>query len=196
MGGGKTLFMTLAAIQYHNDNPESPIYANYHLQGISTFEFTPALFLPYNDLEKCLILADDIYAMPNLDNFLSIVVNLSRKSSIDVMLSGQYYTFLKPVIRQVTTYMCEVKYYPEEDLLVVAGEKEGKLFIIRYHNAVKCAKEFYNTNEKVEFITESKLKTQILRFSKNEEDLEVNVTLAFKNKSERRRIMRELLPLV
>ena len=195
MGKGKTLFSSLYALEYSKTYPDNKIIANYHL-NVKNFEYSPYMFLNFNSLTNCLIICDDFYAIPNSKSLLGVIVNMSRKLSIEVILSCQYYTMIEPVIRTLST-LIEVEYSKKYDTLISKYQLEvaNNQYIYRKFytdNITVRAKGLYNTNEVVKFSSESEIKKQILQFSKDVEELELNISLFTKNKSEQKRLFKEL----
>jgi len=196
MGKGKTLLMSLYALEYSKQYKNNMIYANYSLD-LKNFIYTPYLFLPFSKLQNCLLLIDDIYALQNLSSFVSVVVNMSRKMDIHILVSAQRRTMIIPLIRSLGN-MYEVEYDKELDILVVKEyqdsinfeEKDIRFFGIK--NAVKTVKDIYNTNEIVKFATKTAIKKEILKYSKNKEDLELNVAIFTKSETKSTKLVKEL----
>lgn len=176
MGLGKTAFTSLYALQFSKDNPNSMIYANYHL-SLKNFIYTPYMFLPFSKLDKCLIIADDFYTLKNLKGFTSTCVNLSRKANLDILLTAQYYTMipkeirdlsdeLRPFINKINRTLYYVKITPENDYSM------GMV-----NNIFEKLDGLYDTNEIVKFNRLDKIANEIIKHSSNLEDLLDNIEL-------------------
>lgn len=193
MGGGKTLFSTLIAKIYSVKYPDREIYANYRL-NLPNAIFTPNLFMPLSKIGNCLIIADDFYALKNIDAFIGIIVNLSRKKEIEVIITVQYYTMIQKQIRTLSNYLASVRYYPDSDILtatVINQNNQQKMIMCK--NAVSIAKKIYDTNEVVKFYTENQAKKEILKVCSSPDDLDLNLSLYFRNAATRRRLYKELI---
>lgn len=195
MGGGKTLFATAYAVEYSKKYPNRPIYANYNIK-LKNVVYTPLLFLPISQISECLIIADDIYASKNLDTLIGIIVNISRKSDIEVIITCQYYTMIPKMIRTLSQIV-EVEYVRETDTLYILqkipvreGFCEENLFKIE--NAVSNVGNLYDTKQIVTFATASEIENEILKYSHSLRDLELNVNLYTENRTERQRLFKKL----
>ncbi|HEY0090643.1 MAG TPA: hypothetical protein VGB37_17460 [Candidatus Lokiarchaeia archaeon] len=186
MGGGKTLFATLFALDYSIRYPEQPIFANYHLK-LSKFHFNPFILLPFSELEKCLIICDDFYALHNAEGLIEVIVCYSRKRSIDIVITTQYYTDIALKIRTLSDYIIQVKYVKENDVLRFSVL--DKLNIIKKYeinNAVAKIAKIYDTNEIVKFPSERILELEVEKNSHNVEDLETNCAIIYPHNSAKR----------
>jgi len=192
MGAGKTLFATLYAIEYAKQYPQNAIYANYTLKNLPNFRYTPYLFIPFSRLENALIIADDFYALKNVDTLVGVVVNLSRKRFIDLILTCQYYAMIPPTIRRLSDAFVQAQYNKKLDVLTVQLEKYPQSLQFYVENATKIAKDYYDTREIVPFPTDSQVLEEIQKNSKDKEDLERNVMMFTKNKAERKRLLKLL----
>jgi hypothetical protein len=193
MGKGKTLLSTLYALMYSILYPKNKIYANYTLK-LSNAVFTPYLFIPISELESCLIIADDFYALKNAKNLLGLIVNCSRKLDITVIITCQYYAMIQPIIRTLSQII-SVDYDKEKDLLGLIIYDSSKTHIITMNiveNAVERVKNIYDTKEVVKSQIDSKIKDEIVRFSHNLEDLETNISYYTSNQSVQKRWFKEL----
>ena len=193
MGTGKTLFATNYAVDYQKRNPNNNIFANYNLK-LKNFHFTPFMFLPFTKLNNCLLICDDFYALQNLQAFTSIICNLSRKMNLDIILTAQYYTMIPPKIRMLSNYEIRTKYIKSKDILLIAAKTlDGLIKPRMVKNAVKRAKNVYNTNEIVKMPSERVIIGEIERVSTNLDDLEFNLQLFSNNMRTRNRIQKEIL---
>jgi len=182
-GKGKTLFMTNYAIEYRNKFPNNNIYSNYRLNLKNAF-YNPYMLLNYSELDNCLLSIDDIKGIKNFDYFSSLIANWSRKSFFHILISGQYKTHFKLELRTLAEYEVQVNYIKENDLLEIAFiDVDGNVNYQEIKNAVKNAQKVYNTYEKVPIATNTNLKKIIKEVSKNMDDLEVNLSLYFPNRS-------------
>lgn len=192
MGQGKTLFTTLFALIFSQNNPNSKIYANYHLD-LPNFIFTPFMFLEYSKLDNCLIICDDFYALQNLKSFIMIIVNLSRKVNLTILLSAQYYTMIPKQIRMISDFEVRCEYFKEIDYLRITRiDGDNNNFKNDFLYAVNIAKDLYDTNEVVVFPTESNMIKELVKYSKNKSDLELNLTLYSRNASTRRKLFKQI----
>lgn len=204
MGNGKTLFCTLYALAYQSLYPENRIYGNYSLIGIKNYHYSPYMILPFSSLENCLLLYDDIASFGNYSKgILKIIACLSRKNNITVVLTGQYYSMIPKNIRtlskDVLTY-----YNKSNDILSIGianeiGDLEDKergypirYYVYQTHDAVKIAKDFYDTKEKVPFTTEKHLIDEIIKASKNREDIEIALEIYIENSQKKSRYFKEI----
>lgn len=195
MGSGKTLFSTLYALEYSRKNPNNKIYANYSIKNIQNFIYSKFGFLPFSELNDCLIILDDFLAVKqNLQGYLQIIANSSRKNDIDIILTAQYYTFIPPSIR-ILSKSIAVRYFKNCDTLLVHVEREPqslKFDSYKIGNAVKLAQDHYDTREIVSFATESDYIAEILKISKNREDIERNVALFTQSEEKRKKILQKI----
>lgn len=191
-GKGKTLLTVNYAKIYRELYPLNPIYANLHLFGLDPFIYSPAMFFPYDSVENALIIIDDIKAIRNIEGLLLIISNSSRKSNLDLLLTGQYYTMAKKEMRESCEKMIEVEYDKTRDLLQVAIEEDGIITFEEISNAVEKVCNNYDTNEIVHFITEDAIEGEILKHSKSIEDLALNCEIAVANKRDRRTLFKKL----
>lgn len=195
MRRGKTLFATCYALEYSKKYPNNKIFANYKLK-LPNFIYTPYMFLPESELSNCLIIADDFYSLSNLEGFISLVVNKSGKLDIEIIMTCQYYTMIPPKIRLVSDYRVECKYIKEQDILFLAFiDLDNQIFLKQINNAVQIAKEIYDTYQVVERPTEKDIAKEIIKFSKNQRDIEKNIemfTHAISKQNRIRKLIREL----
>jgi len=189
MGSGKTLFATLYAVEYARNFPGNAIYANYTLKNLPNFHYTPYLFIPFSRLENALIIADDFYALKCVDTLVSVIVNLSRKRFIDLLLTCQYYTMIPPAVRRLSDALVMCQYNKTLDVLLVRLEKYPNVLQFQVENATKIAREYYDTREVVTFPTDREIVAEIQKNSEDEEDVERNVMMFTKNKTERKRLL-------
>jgi hypothetical protein len=190
MGAFKTSTATIFARAYSEKNAASKIYANFHLLLPNSI-FTPFMFLPYSQLDKCLIIADDFYALKNVEGFIAVIVNMSRKLSIDAILTCQYYTMIPKQLRELSTVIISPKYFPDLKTLKLNCDFKDFQSIMLIEDPISLCKDYYDTTEIVEFPTLSKIKAELLKISKNKDDYELNVQLYTRNKAERKELMRE-----
>lgn len=190
MGGGKTLFSSLKAKEFSKINQNSKIYSNYKL-NLPNAVYTPYLFLDYSSLNCDMIICDDIYSMQNLNGFIALIVNMSRKLELEIILTCQYRTMIPPMIRMLSV-LTEVQYSKENDILFVIYQKGENLELEWAYNAVKEAKNLYDTKEVVNISTQSKIEKEIMKWSKSIEDLEINISLFAKNRLTQDKMFKKL----
>lgn len=200
MGGGKTLFATLYALEYSKIYPQAKIYSNFRL-NLPNVNFTQFGFLPFSELEnseRALIIFDDFLAIKQqISGLLQIIANTSRKLNLDIILTCQYYTMIPKSVRTLSQIV-EVIYKKKTDTLFVAfreeitEEKEVSWSVFHVHNAVKTARELYNTKEIVSFASDENLAVEIVKMSKNKEDIEKNIQILTQS-STKRNYFRDLI---
>jgi len=182
MGKGKTLWSVLYAKEYSNLYPDNKIYSNFHIQ-LKNNIYTPFMIFTYNKIENSLIICDDFYNLKNLDFFISIVASLSRKMNLDIIMTCQYYTMVPPLLRMLSV-LVDVYYDKNTDTLyssISDIDKHTRTDVIP--NAVKIAKNLYDTNEKVKIITDDAILDELKRFSDfTNEDKITALNMFFKNK--------------
>lgn len=182
MGGGKTLLTVIYAEHYAKMNPDNPIFANFHI-ALQNFIYTPFIMLPFSQLKKCLIIADDFYALKTAEGLIEVITCYSRKRNIDIILTTQYYSDIKLKLRTLCHNLIEVKYDKINDILYIANlDKNNHVFKYLVKNAVSTYGKLYDTEEVVEFPTDRKMEIEILKNSKSIEDLEVNCSMVWKNR--------------
>ena len=196
------------ALDYHEQHPNNQIYANFHIYSgnypiskkpLKNFNFIPYLFLPISQLSNCMIIADDYSNISdNIDTLIKIIANMSRKTDVEVLLSGQDYTMINPKLRRMSEYIIyprlsidisvhRLDFYKEnEKLLRIFQHRKYKVGII------KRVGKYYNTNEIVPFGTERKLLLEIKKYSKNIDDLEINLECFTRNARKRKKFFNDL----
>jgi len=192
MGSGKTLYATLKAIDYNERFPNNKIYANYKIKNIKNFEYTPFCFIPYYSIENCLFIIDDVYSVQNLNGLTAVIVNLSRKKNIEVVITCQYYTQVPKKIRDVSDFLIKPVYIKNSDTLLVNYIGYNFSYQRIVINAVERAKKYYDTNEVVNFLTDSRLEQEILKYSNTLDELEINLTLVEGDKRKRKSLYNRL----
>lgn len=194
MGGGKTLFATLYALDYHRVFPNNRIYANFNL-NIPNFVYTSYFFMKFSEIGDCLIICDDFYALQSVKVLLGIIVNKSRKRKIDCILTCQYYTMIPKSVRTLSNAEVEVKYDDKNDILNILFVKGSESAEYEVQNAVKNAKPLYNTLEEVDYPTESEIINQIASICESFKDIELNAYMYSNSQSVRKRIISEVVDL-
>lgn len=184
--------------------------------------YTKFALLPFSRIEKgnCLIILDDFYAIKNANYYSGLLAAISRKTLMEVILTIQYYTDLTKRVRK----LCQYELKPELTNLDIFGKitKESRLFIEWYNEATETLMfeteipnlynlifhgklfkysyipenlSLYNTNETVEFGTESKLINEIAEFSIDYPDIEMNASIVCKNRTDMKRLIRDVCRL-
>ena len=176
VGLGKTAWASLYAKQFSELNPNSNIYANYHL-NLKNFVYTPFMFLPFSKLDKALIIADDFYALKNVKGFTATCVNLSRKASLDIILTGQYYTMIPKEIRTLSNEVRPFLDKITEKLysVIMTPDNECSNYVIK--DVFTKMKGLYNTNEIVKFNRLDNIADEIIKHSNDLDDLLNNIEL-------------------
>lgn len=203
-GTGKTLFASLFAKEYSRCLPNNKIYANYPL-NLSNAEFQPYMVLDYTDLDNCLIILDDIYALKNIEGFMLIIANYSRKGNMIIILTAQYYTMVNKQTRTLSEFEVQTLLDKKTGKMVIAFiDTYGKPYFQQFSNAFKIAKgyqkskefpnqELYNTNFKVGIPTERLImNTMREKEWKSLDDIELNLLLYFKDSRKREKNFRIL----
>jgi len=215
MGEGKTLLLTLAIQEHLELYPNSKIYANYHLyldKGknivLPNLVFTPLMLFPYDSLENCFIAIDDIKALSTAKGLITTIVNASRKDNITILITCQRFTQVHKDIREVCYYYDEFtqnsiksRYYPSMDYIEIDCYNEytvenilNKKYIETYcYYNVSRVFNMYNTNEKVYRLTERDMINEIVKFSNNRHDLDINLEICFSNRTIRERYYKKLV---
>lgn len=217
MGGGKTTFMTFYARLFEQET-RGKIYANYHLKNVSNFVYNPYLVIPISELEKnenSLILVDDIKTLNiNIEHFLKIIASISRKASVDVVMTGQYYTMFPRELRMLSQYQvdCQIEKVNSYDninphskiikenneisvLNVSMLDIQENEFMFQVHNLEKEVFPYFDTNEIVATPNERKIINEIIKFSHTLDDLESNLKSFFKKIKEYNNHLQKLLKL-
>ena len=193
MGSGKTMLATIYALEYSQLHPDSNIYANYHLK-LPHFHYTPFMFLDFSNLHNCLIITDDFYALQNVKAFLLVMVNLSRKADIEIILTAQYYTMIPPQIRKLSNYKIECKYDKNNDILYsIKVDGNNNITFNQVKKAVEKTERIYDTREVVRFPTERNLLDEVVKYSKNQTDLDMNLELCCSNSTKRKQYLKYIL---
>lgn len=195
MGSGKTMFGTIYAVEYSRKYPNNKIYANYRL-NLKNVVYSPCMFLPFRRLKDCLIIFDDIYSSRNLETLIGVIVNLSRKSNIEIIITAQYYTMIPKLLRTLAQNVI-VEFDKNEKKLNIALEqpitdKIKKYRLYTVNNPIEIIEGIYDTNEIVDFATPTKIFEEIKKFSENAEDLELNVSLYTQDKKQILKLTQEL----
>lgn len=196
MGGGKTLFSSLYALEWSKIHENGKIYSNYRL-NLPNATFTKFGLLPFSELEQnnhTLIILDDFLALKQqVSGILQCIANMSRKLNIDLILTAQYYTFVPKSIRELGQ-LTEVWYSKTSDILYVAFRKnseneEWETYKIR--NAVKIVKklDLYDTNEIVAFASEAEIAREIATICKLDSDIKRNVEMITTSDKRRKKLI-------
>lgn len=192
-GDGKTLAMVIIFNEKLIENPEREIYGNLHLEFPNS-HFTPVMFLPFSQLQSCLIAYDDIDEDETyLKGFISASAKRSRKEFMDLFFTCQYYTQLPRKLRKMI------------DFRVVPAINKGIINIKIYQKKVGLisdknyvAKDYYhlyNTYEVVDDPTESDILKEIAKNSFTPRDIEKNLMIYTGNRAERKALYNEIYEL-
>lgn len=194
-GAGKTLWVVLYALEWSKNHPNGQIYANFHL-NLPNANFTPIMFLPFENLKDCLILFDDVSSLETVARFSKVTANRSRKKQMELIFTAQYYTMISKQIRAMRDYRVKTKFDKYKDTLTAWIDYRGKgVRKIIYYDVIKTVKylNLYDTNEVVDDPTESEVIAEIIRLSKTKRDVEKNLLIYSGNKQERRSLLKEIL---
>ncbi|MBA7492416.1 hypothetical protein ES702_02966 [subsurface metagenome] len=200
MGGGKTLFVSLYARRWAYNHPNGKIFANYKLNLPNT-TFTPYMFLGLTELRKsrnCLIVIDDFHAYKNMKQFSVIIANLSRKLGMEIVLTVQDWTMVPAIMRRLSTYKIVPSYSKNYDTLFLRFMVQNRAIqmpTLKFDRPVQkivIPEKLYDTREIVGIPTERRVIPEILKYSKNIDDLDDNLFLFTANKQDRKRLFRKL----
>lgn len=195
-GGGKTLWATIyAAEEWSPKHPKGQIYANYHI-NLPNAHFSANMFLPFNELQECLIIFDDVSSLGTIKRYTKVTANRSRKKQMELIFLGQYDKMIDPQLRAMMDYKVRTFFNKSKDQLkVVIIPKGQKPQTIYYHDVIKYIKEtnLYDTNEVVDDPTESDIINEIIKLSKNKRDVEKNLMIYTGNKAERKTLLKRIL---
>jgi len=194
-GKGKTLYASLYALEWSRNHPNGKIYANYHLNLPNAY-FTPLMFLPFDDLHDCLIIYDDVSNLDEIKRFSKVCANWSRKTSMELFFTAQFYTMIPKQLRDIADYKVKTVYYKSKDLLVVyINYREVGVRKVVFHDAVKTVKalNLYDTKEVVRMATESEVINKIIELSKTKRDIEMYLMVFTGNKAERKSLLKEIM---
>ncbi|MBY8981696.1 MAG: hypothetical protein KGD57_01995 [Candidatus Lokiarchaeota archaeon] len=196
MGMGKTLLITLYSLLASILFNDFTIYANFHL-NLKNAVYNPSMFFPIKNMKRnTLILIDDIYTMRNLDSFLSLLVNWSRKLGITVLITAQRTIgMVDKTIRFVSDYLVKPKVYKNVGIVVfdILELKTGKVYRKYCKNVFFYSNLIYDTNEVVKFVSERQYIKEIVKFSDDIDDLHDNLELYTKNRALRKKIFKEII---
>lgn len=106
MGGGKTALMTWQILKYLEMHPNRKAYTNFKIDH-PRVEYYPYGFMPFDDLENCVIGFDDMEDLKWLNGFQSILSNYSRKLGLTIYCTGQYYTQFSRKMRSLCDYVIQ-----------------------------------------------------------------------------------------
>lgn len=197
-GGGKTTFATFHNLLFNQLYPTSVKTANYHIKNLKNFQYSPAMVLPLESIKRdkkprCITI-DDIKSLPILDFFITIIASISRKASLDIQITGQYYTMFSRELRYLSTYEINVETDKENDsLLVKFIDMNHNNYDFEIHQLTKYVYPFFDTKEYVEVIDEDLIYEQVLKICKTKKDVVQNVASYIKNKKEKKDLIIKLL---
>lgn len=195
MGKGKTLFAVNCAKSFIENNKSNIVYANFKI-NMERCVFSPFMFFRLADLENCLIIIDDIYALPNLVNVIQVIVNMSRKKNIFVIITGQYYAMLSKMLRSL---LCNVKLQLNDDkskmyCILYFYDDNNKIIKFEYiiNHPIENVQNLYNTNEVVKIPLEEDIIREICRFSNDDKDIKTNISLYTKDKRKQKAMYKDI----
>ncbi|HEC92885.1 MAG TPA: hypothetical protein ENI51_07855 [Candidatus Atribacteria bacterium] len=185
-GEGKTLCVVARVFDKLRADPELQVYANFHIY-LPRCHFTPYMFLPFNKLKKCMVIYDDVSNTEVLQRYTKVCANYSRKSQMELIFTGQYYTMIPKSIRSIMDF----RLYPriKGNTLYVYERRRGKPPLrYKYYNVFETIGQFYDTDEIVPIPTESDVINELIKICKTKKDIERNLMLYTGNKKERQRL--------
>jgi len=218
MGKGKTLTGVNAILEHREIHPNSEIFANLHLWEniekqipMKNFTYSPLMIFPYSKIEKlknCFILIDDFSNLKNSKNIASLICNISRKMNITILITCQRIKQVHPKIREVCLFYdsytfnsIKCEYIKSKDLIELTCYNEfspeniinNEYIETYYYTNVSKAFKCYDTNEIVPYLTENDVIQEIIKFSDNQRDLDVNLEACFNNRTIRNKIFNVLV---
>lgn len=197
-GKGKTLAIVLKIIEMLEKDPEREAYCNFHINHPRA-HYTPIMFLPFSQLQKCIICFDDIDDESELKRFIKVCAKRSRKESMDLMFTCQYYTMIPRKLRKMIDFRIFPNLDKNTDVLNVkiVPKEKTKIETKRYTQIIKKIKKskVYDTNEVVDDPTESDVINEIAKISYNERDVEKNLMLYTGNRALRKQLFKEILEI-
>jgi hypothetical protein len=199
MGGGKTVLTTILAFYSHLENPEKPIYANYHLHFGENTHYSPFMFFPTSEINECMLVIDDMENMDNLERFQSVITNVSRKRNLEIYCTGQYYTQFPRKMRALVEYTVVPSYSKRSDTLFYHKEwrdPDGKVLRRGDTNTIYRVSDFfelYDTEEVVAVPLPEDVEREILKYSNTPRELKENCWLYEGNQRKREKLVKKLM---
>ena len=197
-GEGKTLAIVLKVKELLKKDPTRHAYGNLHI-NLPNCHFTPIMFLPFDKLESCIIVYDDVSTQELLERFIGVLANRSRKKLVDLIFTCQYYTMIPRKIRRIIDYRLFPSLDLKNDKLIVKTVQKGRGMLSPeiYHDVIKYIKKtkIYDTNEVVDDPTESEVIAEIVRISETPRDIEKNLMIYSGNRAERKTLYKEIYEL-
>lgn len=192
-GSGKTLFTTCYAKDYSDKFPNRKIFSNYKLNLKNAF-YHPYMILDYSELDNCLIILDDVYALKNIENFMMIIANYSRKANMMIILTCQYYTMVHKRTRTLSEFEVQTKVDKiNQKLFIGFIDSVNKVNYQVVNNVFEKTKGIYDTTEKVKIPTDRKIIEVMEKKQWNTlDDLELNLLLYFNNSRKREKYYRQI----
>lgn len=209
-GHGKTALSVIFALIYRKDNTKNPIYANFQID-VNNFIYTQFGFLPFSEIKKgnSLIVLDDFGNLDDTKTYSVYLATICRKTNTQMLLTIQYYTQIPKILRElcdyeIIPYLTNLKYNEikgkyemtnKTKLIYTSFNPISQDFISMklINNPLELIKNKYDTTELVDIPNERLIKQEILKFSKNIRDIELNLSIYTKDKRKYVRMLKELL---
>jgi len=213
VGSGKTLALTIFAVEYSKKYPNNIIYSNV-LLDLHNFRYIPDVYLPHTSLNNCFIGLDDSRnSMKGLNELITTMENMRRKNNLFVFLVGHDKTDFLPRIRENAEYKiipyiyCNVCGFTDfnrenqkckkcnalnSDILefVMINRKEQN-FWFKIDNPLQYIK-YYNTKQVVNRPSTRNIIEIIKENSKTLDDLEINISTFTKDSRKKMKLYKQL----
>lgn len=208
-GSGKTALLVFFAKYFRELYPNWEIWNNLNL-NISNSKYTEFGYLPSSEFLKGnkLICFDDIINLGNLKAYQEFLAVISRKTNTSIIMTCQYYTDIEKKLRR----LCHGEIHPklthlkfdkithsyrltEKSTLIYDVYNPETLEYKGTHSISKILsiiQNAYNTNEIPKRPSERIIKEEILKYSKNLDDLEFNISVYTNNTTKQRRLLKQL----
>jgi hypothetical protein len=176
-GSGKTLLTVLLAFLFKAKEPRLKIYANFNID-IDDFTFIELGIIPFTkmkELEYVMIIFDDIKVLKNIDNFMNVIANISRKNSFDILFTSQYYTYLNKEGRQQSDYQV-LPIYNKKDKILDAyfTDLDNEVFPFTFTNPNDFFDK-YDTKNIIDFPDDDDIYEYVKKNTDNVKDLKTNL---------------------
>lgn len=183
VGKGKTKTAIAFTLLFKELFPLLECYGNVKIK-MKGFHFTPYLVFPFskfknnNNPEKPIVLfLDDISNLRFLSGFNDYINATQRKLNLIILITSQYYTMIKREVRMTTTYLVNVNEV-NDTMYFTLTDRENN--ITQHHiNNISFFHDKYDTNFVVNTASKRNLHKEILKVSKNLDDLEQNLLIYY-----------------
>lgn len=190
-GDGKTIAVVARAYTRLKNEPDLNVYANFHIK-LPRCHYSPHMFLDFEKLGKSMIIYDDVSNAKVLERYAGVCANLSRKTFMDLVFTGQGKTMIPKVIRDIMDY----RLYPNirGNTLYITERRRGKQPLkYKYTNCFKTIGRLYNTNEIVPITLESDIIKEIIKLSKTKRQVEIYLMIYSGNYAKRERLLKIIM---